>query len=525
MNSLKQSKSKFRVFCESLDLLGEKPSLTLNKKANFKTYFGGLITLLFYLLCLLSMVYYAIFIFSQDPVQVEYNSTFTYDFPTFDLWKGDFLLGMIVLQGNKFVTNEVLRTNFNITLNYEKISREVDFATGKITENVERYVHKSLPCNKNPKLELYKQYIGPDENGRKVLIDMANCFYPNPDDPKSENYFKVSSRPDSPPYEKLTLSVAPCNPAADSTCKGALNATLLSANYVYFVMPVVGIDSSNPDTPISYSADASYRLEYLPGIVTSATFSLKKTEVYNFHEEFLGGNSFIQEKISIDTRRMGWTTGTPLSPYFTLTFVSGNQKEIVVRTYFGPLNWMASIGGIMEILSLACAAIYYFYGEFFYGRYLLDEIYVKDATLFSSQLKTQSSTSPEMLSPEQGIQNFPKQVPEEAEKIMTALPQKLAVGNKKTLESLKQRLNQKSDFVEFLRGVSAMENFQDRILDREQKLVLPLILALEQRESEQDITIKEAIEQLYTDEPDSEFHREVNSMLKKMLHDEVLGEN
>lgn len=516
----KPAKSKFRYFCESLDLLGETPSLTLNKQSNFKTYFGGIITLVFYLLCLLSMIYYAIFIFSKDPVQVEYSSTYTFDFPTMDLWEGNFLIGLMVLQGNKFVPNDLVSANFNITMLYEKVSRTVDFETGKFTEDIKRYIHKSQPCLQNPKLDLYRQYIGPDLNGQRVMIDMANCFYPNPAEPESVNYFKVSSRPDSPPYEKLTVSVAPCNPAADSACKGALSPAQLAANYVYFILPVVGIDSSNPETPISYSSDASYRLEYLPGIVTSSVFSLKVTEVYNFHEEFIGGDTFVQQKYAIDTRRMGWTTGTALSPYFTLSFVSGNLKEVVVRTYFSPLNWFASIGGIMEILSLACAAIYYFYGEFFYGRFLLNEIYIKDLEDFKQS----------KLAPEANLQSKEElpvlETSSKQQQILESVSKKFNVKDKNLIKILKTKIAEKNDFVNFLKGITAMQNFQDRVLDEEQKLVLPLILAIEASfpSETEEPNLRDALYQLYGSESESAFHRDVDSQLKSLLESDHLNE-
>ena len=514
-------KSKKRLLFEAMDLLGEIPTLNLNKNSNFKTIFGGMVTVLFYILCILSMVYYGIFVFKKDPTQVEYNSYYTHDYPAYDLWKEDFLLAIQMIQGDVYLTGDMLRANFNVTLQYQKITRSVDYSSGKINEEVEIYYHHPMPCTGGSKASLYSKFIGNEEDSKKILIDNFNCFYPIDSDPQSFNKFKISSSPDRGVHEKLVLNIGKCNPAIDTLCKGPLDTIL---NTVYLNMPVVGIDSSNSNNPITYSSDASHRLEMLPAVTTLNTFFVKQTEVYDFREEFIGGDIFVQSKVSIESKRLAWEQmASATSPYFQFTFLSGNQKEIVTRTYFGILDWLASIGGLMEILSIGCAALYYFYGEYFYSRYILKEVYTKDIETFLQEIKKRSTKQVNEI-PDNASVSLKDQAPNSRVESLLSNFEKI-LSRKDIAKKLGNRVSSKAEFSSFLNEIGQIKNLQDKLLSADKQSVLKEVIAnSDSRDPQQThMTIEDALVLLYTDQPDNEFHRELNKLLIEMIEPKDLS--
>lgn len=510
-------KSVGRRFFESMDILGETPTLNMNKNSNFKSIFGGVVTIFFYLCCIFSLIYYGVFLFKKDPTQVEYNSIYTQTYPTFDLWKSDFLIGAMILVGNQFVHGDTIRKNFNITLKYEKVTRDLDLNTGLIRETIESYDHKPQSCKGGPKANIYSKYVGEEALASAMLVDMSNCFYPDPNVPESANYFKVSSTPDSKVHERLTLMIGPCSPAIDSQCVGSLPVNLLAQTVIYMVMPEVGVDNSNGDNPISYAADSSRKLDFFPGFTSKTTFFMKTTEVYNFHEDFIGGNTFIQSKISIDTARNNWEQTTN---YFTITWLSGNLKETVVRTFFGPLNWSSSIGGITSVISLICAGIYFFYGKYFYDKYLLKEVYTKHADQYLKEIKASKEKNPELHQASDRIMNSPAD-PTQVSEILNVFESKMAA--KDLQQKFKNQLDKKTEFVNFIKSTITMKELQDKIIDPEKQRILSRIISeqaikpKEKSKVDDNLSLKKALQQLYTDEPENEFHRELNNVLKELL--------
>ena len=187
------------------------------------------------------------------------------------------------------------------------------------------------------------------------------------------------------PNSFMTLYLAPCALQDKTLCK---EHSVIAKSSIQIMQLESSVNFSDKKKPVKYSINSDFITLINPAISTFMQKSLINHKIVD-KAGFLFPDKLVEEYTQATTLfpSFGWRNESVLhctfeevltyacNPYLTITIVTSNTHVTYDRHYKGLLETLGEIGGLKDLILLACSCFYAFYHDVASRQVLVQSVY------------------------------------------------------------------------------------------------------------------------------------------------------
>lgn len=359
MSTLQSSKnSTIKNFFEAIDFTGKEPKLLTKQKNQFKTVFGGILSLLIYMIIAAATFYFGQELYlKQHPITVT-SVTFDVDPPVTPLTFDNFALfvGLEDSSFNYYIDNTIVNVSIQF-VNQSAYQDGNDFIFKK--ENINIPLQR---CNLTENFPNFQDLFS-NFNLKNLL-----CIKP-----EAQEKLQISGAYSSSLFQYINIILATCKNGTEVVCKSQeeIDAKI---NGGYFVVDTI----NSIFNPANYTFPKKNIIKDYFTTISNKYY--KKINYYMKRNDFKTDSGFLMSEYQ-ETSYLGLDTieelfdFRQLNSFLEVHIRMSNNRDIYTRSYVKLQDVIAQMGGLVKGVILILTVILYTYTELSYSEFIINYLY------------------------------------------------------------------------------------------------------------------------------------------------------
>jgi hypothetical protein len=350
-------KDNFFQFIEKIDFVGPTPIIYANSEPRFKTFFGGIISILSFFLILAAVLYFTILTLTRANYTIVYNELVNRN--TFLSINEDnpLIYGMFSVKGYPLTENYV---TFKAIYNEMK---GLNFSMTNIN---------MVPCNEKTISPSFMGLIG---GSYQPLLPFFWCI--DPEELKNRPIYGVKGQPNDMAWYDIHAIIC-ANGTSEIVCANqtSLNSEMETA-FITFAFKDHQMDHNKVHNPgTAYMKSFSYNVN--PLFLYKYTFRYRNLD-YSSDLNFILSSEYVNHYFTMEDNFFNVITSSDEIRFpgtIGITSVSLSEKKPkFFRTYDKIQNLLANLGGILKAIFFFNYIIQKVFLEQFLTEYLTNYLY------------------------------------------------------------------------------------------------------------------------------------------------------
>lgn len=365
----------------SRDIFGSEFSFEIKGRDTYKTIFGAMLSIVWYIFIIFSMVYLILILSDNTNPDSSVSQSYSTENPILDMFKNDHVTGYSILVSNQTGTyfkpvQEFLRyvTPVNKIIEYETPENpeqsEVLFQekSTKLIPNIE--------CYKDPENVIFSNIRG-DEGSIRYMNTFTQCMLIN--DP-SEIY--IQGNPSQNKYRIFEFYIYPCSLEV-SECAPAVD--MFSTTIAMLTVNTI-IELSKKENPLSIQGNLDVNFLINPSLTIYSINSYSSNKILDDDRDFMEpriNKQFVTKEkyeeyqqfrnFQIHCTKDQIENGQ-CQPYIVIRMKASPIETTYLRVYPKYFEQLSELGGFAGTVALLLELLYFIYNDYFSGKYIRKQL-------------------------------------------------------------------------------------------------------------------------------------------------------
>jgi hypothetical protein len=354
-----------KLVIRQADIFGIEPRFNINATERFTTVKGGILSVLFFGLCLAGIFHFGKELWLKTTPYVV-NSTEMGISPTRFNLEQEFIVMIGVGSTTKFLFIDP--TIYSITAKI-KIERKQFDLSGNQTTGFSEISLRTEVCQQE------RHFVGFQEQFREVKNNPGYCIHP---DDRSKIYLQGSKGDDEYAYLFLTVDKCANNTVPGVVCQSdSVIETILGEGFFTVDYIDTIYDPKNFSDPRS-----SIRRHYFDTVSKkffNEYFFYYNTLNFETDKGFLIEDTVTETHMTYDSMSQQLSSKNLVGPYYGMSFRLNNVKNTIFRKYIKIQDVVANVGGLIKGILMIMQFFMMFLSEHDYHSRVINESYVVES--------------------------------------------------------------------------------------------------------------------------------------------------